>query len=377
MKTRAAVLTSMGSPRPYVDTRPLEIRELELDPPGSGELLVRIEAAGVCHSDLSVVDGNRPRPLPMALGHEAAGVVEAVGRGTTGVVEGDHVVLTFVPSCGRCPACAGGSPVMCLNAAAANAEGRMLGGGFRLHGAEGVVHHHLGVSAFSERAVVAQGSAVVVPPDVPFEIAALFGCAVLTGVGAVLNTAEVRPGDSAAVFGLGGVGLSAVLGAVLAAAHPVIAVDPVESKRSLALELGADVAVAPEQAGQVIDDMTHGGADFTFEAAGHPDVLAAAYRATGRGGTTVAIGLPHPDLELRLPAVSIVGEARTIKGSYMGSSEPQADLPRLIGLWAAGRLPVEKLYSGTSTLDDINEVFDALAEGRVVRQVLQPTKEEA
>ena len=372
MKTRAAVLVEMGRSRPYSDSRPLEIHELELDGPGPGELLVRIEAAGVCHSDLSVIDGSRPRPLPMALGHEAAGVVEELGPGVTGVSEGDHVVLTFVPSCGRCESCAGGNPVMCAKAAVANAEGRMLGGGYRLHGADGDVHHHLGVSAFSERVIVAEGSVVVVPQEVPLDTAALFGCAVMTGVGAVFNTAGVRPGDSVAVFGLGGVGLSAVMGAAVAAAHPVIGVDPVEAKRDLALELGADMVVAPENAQATIEESTSGGVDFGFEAAGHPDVLAAAYRAGGPGGMTVAIGLPHPDLELRLPAVSIVAEARTIKGSYMGSAAPQRDLPRLVKLWLAGRLPVEKLHTGSGELSDINEAFDALAEGRVVRQILHP-----
>ena len=357
MKTSAAVLEAVGSP--------LRVQELELDAPGAGELLVRVEAAGICHSDLSVVNGSRPRPTPMVLGHEAAGVVEAVGPGVGDVTVGDHVVLTFVPSCGVCPDCAGGRPAACGPAAAANGEGRLVGGGRRFHRDGEDVHHHLGVSAFSERTVVSRGSAVVVPPDVPLATAALFGCAVLTGVGAVLYTAGVRPGDAVAVFGLGGVGLSAVMGSALAGAHPLFAVDPVPSKQKLALELGATTALHPDELGDARFD-------HTFEAVGSARVLEAAYRATARGGTTVSIGLPHPDEQLSIPAVSIVAEARTIVGSYLGSTAPQRDVPRLVTLWRAGKLPVEKLQAGTLSLDGINDGLDALARGEVVRQIVTP-----
>ncbi|HWN23461.1 MAG TPA: alcohol dehydrogenase catalytic domain-containing protein, partial [Gaiellaceae bacterium] len=278
------MLRELGRPRPYADSRPLEVEELELEAPRDGELLIRVGAAGLCHSDLSVVDGTRPRPVPMALGHEAAGVVEAIGPGVGDVRAGDHVVLSFVPGCGLCAECAGGEPILCAAAAAANGEGRLLGGGTRLRSNGDAVHHHLGVSAFSERIVVARPSAVVVDPSVPLDVAALFGCAVVTGVGAVLNTARVRPGESVAVFGLGGVGLAAVMGAALAGASPIVAIDPVASKRELALELGADEALAPGE----IDELR---VRHAFEAAGRPAVLEAAYRATTRGGTTVAIGL--------------------------------------------------------------------------------------
>jgi alcohol dehydrogenase len=374
VKTRAAVLEAIGAARPYTRTRPLRLEELELDPPGPGELLVRIEAAGLCHSDLSVVNGSRPRPVPLALGHEAAGVVESVGAGVSGVGVGDHVVLTFVPSCGVCGECTGGRPALCPAAAAANAEGRMLAGGRRLRRDGAAINHHLGVSAFAEHAVVARGSAVVVPADVSFETAALFGCAVLTGVGAVLETAGLRPGESAAVFGLGGVGLSAVMGAAAAGAHPIIGVDPVPAKRELALELGATDAFDPAEAETAIRELSGGGARHTFETAGHPAVLEAAYRSTARGGTTIAVGLPDPALDVRLPAASIVGEGRTIIGSYMGSTVPQRDIPRLLRLWSAGRLPVERLHSTTLPLDDINAGMDALAAGDVVRQIVKPAE---
>ncbi len=372
MKTRAAVLTEIGAAGPYAETRPLRIEELDIDAPGAGELLVRIEAAGVCHSDLSVVDGNRPRPVPMALGHEAGGVVEEVGPGVRDVSVGDHVVLTFVPSCGTCAQCTSGQPAMCPVAAEANGMGQMLGGGHRLHQGGGDVHHHLGVSAFSERAIVARGSAVVVPSDIPLDTVALFGCAVLTGVGAVIRTAGVQPGQSVAVLGLGGVGLSAVMGAAVSGAHPIVAVDPVPSKREMALGLGASHAIDSEGGVETIRDLTDGGADFVFEAAGRAPVLETAYRATGRGGTTVAIGLAHPEAMFSVPAVSIVGEGKTIKGSYMGSAAPQQDIPRLLRLWRAGRLPVERLHTGTLPLRQINEAFDRLATGEVVRQLIRP-----
>ena len=330
MIPRAAVLDALGAERPYRESRPLTVEELELDLPHEGELLVRVAAAGLCHSDLSVVDGTRPRPVPMALGHEAAGVVEAIGPGVTDVRAGDHVVLTFVPSCGLCAECAGGEPILCERAAAANRAGELLGGGRRLQDGAGVVNHHLGVSAFSERIVVARPSAVVVDPAVPLEIAALFGCAAVTGAGAVLNTAGTRPGDSVAVFGLGGVGLAAVMGAALAGAHPIVAIDPVAHKRELALELGATEALHPDEVGEL--RVRH-----TFEAAGHPAVLEAAYRATARGGTTVGIGLPHPSRELTLNALSLVAESRTLKGSYLGSAVPQRDIPLLVSLWQKPR----------------------------------------
>jgi alcohol dehydrogenase len=367
VKTRAAVLTEVGARRPYARSRPLTVTELELAPPGEGELLVRVEAAGVCHSDLSVVDGNRVRPLPMALGHEAAGVVEEVGPGVAGIAAGDHVVLVFVPACGSCAHCSVGTPALCERGAAANAAGTLLRGGRRLSWAAGEVHHHLGVSAFSERAVVDRASAVVIPPDVPWEVAALFGCALLTGVGAVFNTARVGPGDPVAVFGLGGVGLSALLGAALAGAYPLVAVDPVAAKRELARTLGATHAIAPDEPWPL-----ETGVRYAIEAVGSAAVLASAYAATGRGGTTITVGLPHPAAELTIPALSLVAEAKSLVGCYLGGAAPHRDIPRLVALWRAGRLPVERLLSGTLPLDGVNQAMDRLADGSAVRQVIRP-----
>jgi alcohol dehydrogenase len=373
MKTVAAVLRAVTDQRPYTASRPMQLEEVELLDPRAGELLVRVEAAGVCHSDLSVVDGSRIRPLPMALGHEAAGVVEAVGPGVRDVSPGDHVVLAFVPSCGLCAECSSGRPALCTPAAAANGSGALLHGPSLLRDRDGkLVHHHLGVSGFARHAVVARESAVVVPKDVPLPTVALFGCAVLTGAGAVLNTAGVRPGQSVAIFGLGGVGLAAVMGAAVAGAWPIVAVDPVEAKRRLALELGATQAFAPEEAEKAIKDLTRGGAEVGFEAAGVPAVLEAAFRSTRRGGTTVAMGLPHPSRTLTLPALAFAGEGRTLSGSYMGSAAPQRDVPRYMALWKAGRMPVDRLQSAAMPLEKINDAFEALAAGAAVRQVLLP-----
>ncbi len=373
MKTIAAVLRAVTDHRPYTASRPMQLEEVELGAPRAGELLVRIEAAGVCHSDLSVVDGSRVRPLPMALGHEAAGVVEEVGPGGRDVKVGDHVVLTFVPSCGTCPECSSGRPALCGPGAAANGSGTLLHGPPLLKDREGKsLNHHLGVSGFARHAVVARESAVVVPNDVPLATAALFGCAVLTGAGAVLNTAAVQPGQSVAIFGLGGVGLASVIGAVVASAWPIIAVDPVEAKRKLALDLGATAALAPEDAEQHIKDLTRGGAEITFEAAGVPAVLEAAFRSARRGGTTVAMGLPHPSKTLTLPALAFAGLGQSLVGSYMGSAAPQRDIPRYMALWKAGKMPVDRLQSASMPLVRINEAFEELAAGNAVRQVLLP-----
>ena len=368
MRTRGAVLREMGLPAPYARSRPLEVAELELDEPGDGELLVRVRAAGLCHSDLSVIDGSRPRVMPMVLGHEAAGEIEAVGPGVHGFAEGDHVVLTFVPACGDCPACAAGRAALCEPGAAANAAGTLLGGERRWQGG---LNHHLGVSAFAEHAVVSAASAVKVDRSLPFEIASLFGCAVLTGVGAALNAAAIGPEDRVAVFGLGGVGLAALLGAAMAGAQTIVAVDVVPEKLDLALELGASHAVAAgEDVAEAVRSLTGGGADKAIETVGSEHVLAQAYAATRRGGTTVTVGLPHPDRMLSIPAVSLVAEERTLRGSYLGSSIPVRDIPRYIDFHLEGRLPVDRLLSHRIGLDELNEGFDRLASGACVRQAL-------
>ena len=372
MKIQAAVLRSRGAAHPYADSRPLAIETLDLDAPGKGEVLVRIAAAGLCHSDLSVINGDRPRPLPMALGHEAAGVVEAVGLDVDDLAAGDHVVMVFMPSCGHCLPCAEGRPALCGPGSLANGAGTLLGASVRLHDDAAEVHHHLGCSAFATHAVVSRRSLVKVDADLPLHEAALFGCAVLTGVGAVVNTAGVKAGQTVAVIGLGGVGLAAVLGAVAAGAAQVIAVDLSEDKLALARELGATAAIAAgPDAAAAVREMTAGGCDFVFEMAGSIRALESAVAMTRRGGTTVTAGLPPPDAALPVNVVGLVGEERTLKGSYIGTCVPTRDIPRYVALYRAGRLPVDRLVSGYLTLDQINEGFDALHAGQAVRQIVR------
>ncbi|MCB0827353.1 MAG: zinc-binding dehydrogenase [Solirubrobacterales bacterium] len=379
MKTTATVLSHMGSPGPFAESEPLVRTELELDRPGEGELLVAVQAAGLCHSDLSVITGQRPRAMPMALGHEASGEVVEAGSADSAFSPGDQVILTFMPACGECRFCRSGRPALCEPGAAANHEGTLLSGAIRLHDDDGKpVHHHLGVSAFSDHIVVSERSAVKVPGRLDPEIAALFGCAVLTGAGAVFNTAaSALPAQSVAIFGLGGVGLAALLAARAQGAEQIIAVDRVGSKLELARELGATDTVnatAESSGGGATDvrikEMTGGGVELALETVGNEHVLAQAYAATGRGGMTVTAGLPYPDRMLQIPAISLVAEERTLKGSYLGSSVPSRDIPRFIEMFRDGELPVDRLLSDTLAPDQINRGFDRLASGEAVRQVV-------
>lgn len=374
MKTQAAVLYEMETLRPYADTRPLVIEDVVLDGPAPDEVLIEIAAAGLCHSDLSVINGARPRVMPMVLGHEASGVVRELGPGVVGMKTGDHVVCAYVPMCGTCQRCREETPSLCEPGGRANARGTLLTGVRRFRNARGQqLNHHLGVSAFSRYTVVSPRSLVVVDPAIPLEKAALFGCAVATGVGAVVNTARVEPGAAVAVFGLGGVGLSAVMGARMAGAHPVIAVDVLDTKLRVARQAGAThtVNATVVDAVEAIRDATSGGVHYAFECVGNVDVFSQAYAATRVRGSTVCVGLDHPDRSLTIPAVSIVTEERTVRGAYMGSSVPSRDIPRFMDLYRAGALPVDLLHTHDIALDDINEAFDRLADGEAIRQIVR------
>ena len=372
MKIRAAVLHDMGLPQPFAESRPLRIEELDLAPPGEGEALVQIKAAGLCHSDLSVIDGSRPRPTPMALGHEAAGVVSELGPGVGDLEAGDHVVCVFVPSCGHCPPCAEGRPALCQPGGAANVAGTLLSGARRLHLGGAEVNHHMGVAAFAEYAVVSRRSMIKIDPALPLDEAALFGCAVITGVGAVIHTARVKPGATVAVVGLGGVGLNALLGARLAGARRIVALDVLEDKLALARQLGATETfdASDPDCAQQVRAATGDGVDYAFEMAGSVAALELAWRITRRGGETVTAGLPHPDHRFSLLPVMLVAEERTLKGSYLGSCVPLRDIPRLIELYRGGQLPVDRLMSERVGLEDLNAAFDRLASGHTVRQIL-------
>jgi len=372
MKTRAAVLHTLDMKTPFANSKPLKIEEIELDEPGMGEVLVKMTAAGLCHSDLSVITGVRTRPVPMALGHEASATVMKVGDGVVNLKPGDRVVLVFVPSCGNCMPCMEGRPALCEPGAEANGKGTLLSGARRLHLGQQAVNHHVGVSAFAEHAVVSQRSCVKVEQDIDPVESALFGCAVLTGVGAVVNTAKVQPGQTAAVIGLGGVGMCSLLGAVASGAVEVVAVDLNDDKLKAAKELGATFTVNardPDAAAKV-REYTKGGVDFAFEMAGVTPAMELAYRITKRGGTTVTASLFHPQHTWPIQQVSLVAEERTVKGSYIGSCIPSRDIPRYIALYLRGKLPINKLLGERLKLDDINRGFDKLDAGESMRDLV-------
>jgi alcohol dehydrogenase len=372
MKIRAAVIREMGLEPPYAKSQPMKIEEVDLAAPGEREVLVQIKAASLCHSDLSTVNGDRPRQTPMVLGHEAAGVIIECGPGITDVKPGDHVALVFAPSCGECIACREGHPGRCEPGQKANAAGTLLGGAIRLSQNGQPVYHHVGVSAFADYCVVNRGSLVKIDNQLPFDEAALFGCAVLTGVGAALNTADMFPGAKVAVVGLGGVGLNALFGAKVSGASEVIGIDVHEDKLELAKQLGATAVVnaKDEEAVKKVKEITDGGVDFGFEMAGSVQAMELAYRITRRGGTTVTAGLPHPEARWPLQHVNLTAEERTVKGSYVGSCVPTRDVPRFIDLYRKGMLPVNKLMSDHISLEQINEGFDRLASGHTVRQII-------
>ena len=365
MRITGAVLEETGRPQPWARTRPLTVGELELDGPGPGEVLVRIAAAGVCHSDLSVVNGDRARPVPMLLGHEASGHVTALGPGVTDLAIGQRVVMTFLPRCGHCHGCATGGRMPCGPGSASNAAGELLAGGRRLtrHGIP--VHHHLGVSAFATHAVVDTRSVVALDDDVPPDVAAVLGCAVLTGGGALLNAAPPEPGQSVMVVGLGGVGMAALLTAVALGRGDVVAVDGVASKRDRARELGATTVLDPAEL-----ESSGTRCDVVVEAAGSARAFEAAVAATAPGGRTVTVGLPHPGARASVSPLQLVAEARTVIGSYLGSAVPSRDIPVFAQWWREGRLPVEALVSARIGLDDVNRAMDELAAGTALRQVI-------
>jgi alcohol dehydrogenase len=364
MKIHGAVLQEIGRPRPYSASAPIEVQDLELDPPGPGELLVRVEAAGICHSDLSVVDGSRRRPTPMLLGHEAAGRVEQLGAGVGDLEIGQRVVMTFLPRCGRCAGCATEGRMPCLPGSAANNAGTLLGGHVRLHRNGVGVNHHLGVSGFADYAVVNRHSVVAID-DVPADIAAVLGCAVLTGGGAVMNAAKLTDGQTVMVVGLGGVGMAALITALALGRGPVLGVDTVEVKLAHARAAGASAALRPDE---IADQGVQ--ADIVIEAAGSARAFETAVAATAPGGTTVTVGLPAPDARASIAPLDLVAGARTIVGSYLGSAVPERDIPIFAQMWRDGILPLETLISSHVRIDRINDAMDELADGRAVRQIV-------
>src|SRR5262245_34427081 len=375
IRCKAAVLRTIAAPPPYARSKPVSVEAVHLAPPRPGELLVRIAGAGLCHSDLSVINGDRPRPLPLALGHEGSGEVVEIGSAIDDVRAGDHVVFQFSAACGRCRRCVEGRPQVCERAAVAKSRGELLAGGSRITSVNGErIGHHSGLSCMAEYVVVDRGSVVVIDTDVPLADAALFGCAVITGVGAVVNTARIRPGDSVAIVGLGGVGLSGIMGARLAGAETIIAIDLEASKLEVALSVGATHAICARDANCVeqVRELTRGGVDYAFELAGSIDAMHLGYAIVKYGGSLVIAGLPEVSARFSINQCDLVGQEKSIRGSYMGSCAPVRDIPRFIRLYREGRLPVDRLIDGHIGYDQLNAGFDKLQDVKAIRQILTP-----
>jgi S-(hydroxymethyl)glutathione dehydrogenase/alcohol dehydrogenase len=364
MKTQAAVLWEPG--------RPVEILEIDLAPPGEGEVLVKIAACGVCASDLHVVDGELPEPMPLVLGHEAAGVVVETGPDVKRLGPGDHVVLALVPSCGECAECRRGRPNFCEVGARMAAEGTLADGTSRLSLNGTGLHHFNSISSFAGHAVVPDSAAVKIRDDVPLDAVALIGCSVLAGYGAVMNTAGVEEGATVAIWGCGGVGANVVQGARLARASRIVAVDTRPEKLELARSLGATDTVRAAEGADVVAavrDLTGGGPDYAFEAIGSERAIQQAWAAARAGGTVVVVGMMPRGSTLTLDPWPLISE-KTLKGSFLGSARIHEDIPRLVDLYSSGELELDRLVSRKLPLSELQEAFDRLRAGDAVRQVV-------
>ena len=361
---KAAVFYEIG--------KPLKVEKVTLDEPQTNEVLVKLVASGVCHSDLHFLKGEMPAPTPVVPGHEGAGIVEKVGPGVTTLQPGDHVVMMVSFSCGKCRFCAEGRPTQCLENLPIMSMATLPGGHTRLHKGDQTLHHLFGLASFAEYAVVHERSCVKVRDDAPLDVACLLGCGVSTGLGAAINTTGLRPGESIAVFGCGGVGLSAIMGAKLAGAGTIIAVDALSSKLKMAKKLGADVTInvkRQEPVGKIME-LTGGGADYALECIGNVNVMAQAFAAIRFGGTFVVVGMaPLGTIITAAPFEFLLG--KTMTGTVQGDIRPSVDIPRFIDLYMNGKLPIDKLISHTYTLGQVNEAFEALERGEVIRSVIK------
>jgi len=373
IRFKAAVLDTCTTERPFTTSAPLTIETVIAKPPSHREVLVRINAASLCRSDLSVITGVRAWPMPIVPGHEASGTVMEIGPGVEQLSPGDQVVLVYQPQCGECSCCNAGNVHLCEPGLAANRAGTLLGGESRLSVNGEKVHHHMGLSAFAEMAVVSEHSLVKVDRELEPEIAALFGCAVMCGAGSVINTGNVKAGESVAIVGIGGVGASAILGAVLAGASRIFAIDSDQEKRHTALALGATDAIeaGPDAALKIVEETT-GGVDCSVESAGVHNAFQTAYDCTRRGGRVVNLGLVNPATPYSLDLAAHVTSAKSIVGSYMGSCNPQIDIPRFVDLYKQGRFPVDQLITHRMPLRDINLALERMAASKALRQILTP-----
>jgi alcohol dehydrogenase len=367
VRIRGVVLEQTGGP--------LTLSELELAPPGREEVLVRLRASGVCHSDYNAVDGTSENPCPCVLGHEGAGVVEAIGEGVTRVRVGDHVALSWTPWCGACEECARDLPQLCSTVWPAMGTGGLMDGTPRLSRNGDAVYHYSFLSTFAEACVVPERSCIAIAQDVPFDVAALVGCAISTGTGAVWRTAGVQEGDRVAVVGCGGVGLSALLAAVAVGAEPIVAVDAASQKLDVARSFGATDAVewqgSAEATADAVREVSGGGVDYAIEATGRPEAMEAAFLSTRNRGAAVLIGIPREDAVLSLRALTIPRMERRVLGSIYGSTKAERDFPSALDLFREGRLPLDRLISHRLPLEEAERGFELMHSGDAVRVVLE------
>lgn len=363
MRTKSAIFTAAK--------QPISVEEVELDDPRVGEVLVRVAATGACHSDYHAVDGrNEAAMTPLVMGHEGSGIVEGVGPGVTGFAPGDHIVFAIRPMCGTCKYCSTARPNLCNGIG--NQPGRMVDGTTRFRRLDGSTLYH-GLATFSQHTVVPEWSLVKVDPDLPIERLASIGCAVVTGVGAVINTAQVAPGSTVAVWGCGGVGLNVIQGAQIAGAARVIAIDLLPSKLEFAKQFGATDTIDASKVDPVeaVIELTRGGADYTFEVIGNPPTVRQAFDALCPGGTACMVGVPPEGGEVSVPMRPLFLDRRLI-GSSAGTGRPRVDFPWYLDLYRQGRLKLDELQSRFRPLDEINEAFEDMLSGEVARTIVRP-----
>src|SRR4030042_312337 len=354
----------------YEPNTPLKVERVTLDEPQANEVLVNIKATGLCHSDLHFMKGEMPVPVPVVPGHEGAGIVENVGPGVTTLQPGDHIVMMVSFSCGKCRYCIAGKPTLCVENLPIMSMATLPGGGKRLHKGKDELNHLFGLASYAEYAVVHERSCVKVREDAPLDVVCLLGCGTSTGIGAAINSTGIKPGESIAIFGCGGVGLSAVIGAKLAGAGKIIAVDTLERKLTMAKKLGADYLVNASQDDPMakVIEITGGGADYALEGIGIVNVMSKAFASIGLGGKFMRVRLVPLGTALSIATYEFL-LGKSIAGTVQGDINPQIDIPRYIDLYMAGKLPIDKLITKTYTLDQINEAFEALEKGRVIRSV--------
>ena len=355
----------------YRPKEPMVVEEIDVNEPKAGEVMIKLGASGICRSDYHIIVGEWSHPLPVILGHEAAGTVAKVGPGVTSVKPGDPVIISFRPSCGVCQYCTIGRPVLCQCREAAG-PGRMLDGTIRFSKNGQPIYHFATTSSFSEYSIIPESSAVPVRPEMPMDKAALVGCSVTTGVLAVFNTAKVEPGSNVVVIGTGGVGLNCIQGAKIAGAAKIIAVDMLDSRLDFAQQFGASHSVnaAKEDPVQAVRRLTGDGADFSFDAFGSAKTTRQAYDMIRSGGTCTIVGMAPDGEDMVIPARALPATEKTIKGSYYGSVRPRVDMPKLVDLYLDGKLKLDELVTATYTLDEINEGFAALERGEGARGVI-------